>query len=301
MATLQLEPMSLGRIIDQAFRLYRSNFTRFIAIVAIVYVPLGLVMALGVSLLGTAVPGNPYTTSFTDLPATEYSDAEGIKVEFQYSESSVNPAIAGVLVMLIGVVGSVLGYNLCNAALLKSISETYLGREVLVSEAYRFVWPRVGTVIWAGILVALLIGLGFLLCFVPGIIIAMWLALTTPSIVVEKLSAREAMRRSKALTSGNLSKVFGLLFVVGIISIIVNMFISWAGVFVAGQLAGESAAANVWIRQFFEIIGQILVMPIGTAAIILLYYDLRIRKEGFDLEMLLESVGGGTNIVQETA
>jgi hypothetical protein len=40
-------------------------------------------------------------------------------------------------------------------------------------------------------------------------------------------------------------------------------------------------------------LGQILAIPISTAASILLYYDLRIRKEGFDLQMLAQSMTAG--------
>ena len=46
-------------------------------------------------------------------------------------------------------------------------------------------------------------------------------------------------------------------------------------------------------NQLASVVGQILVAPIGATAYILLYYDLRIRKEGFDLQMLASSIGSG--------
>ena len=46
-----------------------------------------------------------------------------------------------------------------------------------------------------------------------------------------------------------------------------------------------------FVNQLFSLAGQILIVPIGAIAYILLYYDLRIRKEGFDLQMLANSIG----------
>jgi hypothetical protein len=48
------------------------------------------------------------------------------------------------------------------------------------------------------------------------------------------------------------------------------------------------------VQQLVSIIPQILATPIGASAFILLYYDLRIRKEGFDLEMLARSMSSDT-------
>ena len=52
------------------------------------------------------------------------------------------------------------------------------------------------------------------------------------------------------------------------------------------------SAAHTMVTGLFEIAGTILATPISAVAFILLYYDLRIRKEGFDLEMLSQTLGG---------
>ena len=46
-----------------------------------------------------------------------------------------------------------------------------------------------------------------------------------------------------------------------------------------------------FVSQSAGVLARILSAPIGAAAYVLLYYDLRIRKEGFDLQMLAQSVG----------
>ena len=64
---------------------------------------------------------------------------------------------------------------------------------------------------------------------------------------------------------------------------------------IAGGLVGRilfagNPALRVFTVQLASALGQILVTPIGAGAAILLYYDLRIRKEGFDLQMLAQSM-----------
>ena len=73
------------------------------------------------------------------------------------------------------------GHALCQAALIKNISELYLGREATVGQSYRYVIPKLLTLIGAGILVTLVVSMGYILLIVPGVIFTLWLALT-PSV-----------------------------------------------------------------------------------------------------------------------
>jgi hypothetical protein len=82
---------------------------------------------------------------------------------------------------------------------------------------------------------------------------------------------------------------------------IVNHIFRFGGGLLAGAVPGSNATAAVVIPQVFAIAAEVLVMPIGAASSILLYYDLRIRKEGFDLEMLAQSLGLETGATDEQA
>jgi len=259
MTTQQFEPMSSGQILDRVFRLYKGNFVRFIAIVAIIKVPLALLTMIwlvtgGLSTIGLIV--GPLALAF------------------------------------LGIVGQ----SLCSGALMKSVSESYLGNEVTVSESYRFILPKLGTLVWASILVGLIVAVGFLLLVVPGVIFMLWYYLAIPAIVLEGLKARRGMGRSRLLVKGNLGKVFVIGLVVFLIGLIVGSVFQYGGSILAGAVAGTNITASTLIIQLSSLVGQILVMPIGAAAAILLYYDLRIRKEGFDLEMLAQSLGAGRTV-----
>jgi hypothetical protein len=264
----QFEPMRVGEILDQTFKLYRKNLVRFLAIVALVQVPITLLMLVLQTLL--AAPAAP-----TARGRPAFSADQGI-------------------VILCSVLLSVIGWTLARGALTKSVSESYLGNEVSVGEAYRFVLPKFWRLIWASILVGLVTMLGFLLFFVPGVIFSLWFALTAAVVVIEDRKASESMGRSRLLVKGNLGKIFLVSLAVFVISLIIGLVCSFAGGIV-GRIVGAARGSMslTTIQTIFSLVGQIIAGPISATAIILLYYDLRIRKEGFDLEMLAKCLGSG--------
>ncbi len=289
MAGQQFEPMSVGQIIDQTFKLYKMNFIRFITVVAVAYVPIGLIVTIGQSLLYSNLPAKQKSGVFQAQPlqGPQY-------VQVNSGQSSLGKTITGGILTLVGVILYIIGYYLCSGALIKSISEVYLGNDPSVGQVYKFVLPKFGALILASILVGVVVGLGFMLLIVPGVIFSLWFWLTAQVVVVENLSATQAMGRSKALASGNLGKIFAVGFTVGLISLIISGIIQWTGGFLAIAAIGTNMMWMQVITGLFGIIASVIVLPISTAAGILLYYDLRIRKEGFDLEMLAKSMAPAT-------
>lgn len=286
----EFEPMSIGKILDRTFRIYRDNFIRFVTIVAVIQVPIALLMLVSTSLLHRGVPilrQSEYERSAQDVDQDTGSLGR--------DESDPFMALLGGGAMLLGGIIGMFGHVLCRGALTKSVSESYLGNEITVGQAYRFVWPKLLTLIGAGILVTLVVYLGIILLVVPGIIFGLWYSLTTPAIIVENLSATRGMSRSKALASGNLGKIFSVGFLIIIIAWVAGMAFTYPVHLLGPILFHDNAMLKIFVSQLFSVVAQILVVPIGATAYILLYYDLRIRKEGFDLQMLAHSIrsGGG--------
>ena len=265
MARPLFEPMSVGQILDRAFVLYRNNFARFIAIIAIVQVPLNLLMVLVRNV----------------MPHLAVS-AEGGSPELML------PTMIGLWLLLLLMIPA---QQLSIGALAKCVSESYLGREATVGQVYRFVWPKLWRLLGAAILVALIVMAGCLLLIIPGIIFSVWYILTSQTIVIEDRGVTEAMTRSKSLIAGNFWKVLGLSAVIVLIAWIASGMIIAPGVIITMVIEPKDPLVSALIVQPFSLIGEVLVAPIGAAAMILLYYDLRIRKEGFDLEMLARSAG----------
>jgi hypothetical protein len=285
MNAMQFEPMSVSRIFDKAFALYRSNFLRFITIAAVIVVPLTLISSASNSWIRSKMPARrqPITIGQgVSAPVSPQNSA---------SQSSAPLCCMGtILPILLQVVAMML----CEAVLIKNVSEAYLGNDITIGQAYGFVFPKALTLIAAAIYTMLATCCGLLLFVVPGIIFGLWFSLTAPAIVMEDHSAIEGMRRSKALVAGNLGKVFiiGLLTTL-IVNVIVNVIVIPLGAF-SRFIGGTLLADNAMLRSIWShvpgMVSQTLVTPISAAASILLYYDLRIRKEGFDLQMLAGSM-----------
>ncbi len=273
MPATQFEPMSVGGILDQTFRLYKQHFARFLAIVAIVQVPIGLIGLLLVAQAGMLDP--------------EMVEAGGAAAEPEFPVSPGLAAIAAIFAVFL----TVLGLTLCHAALIKSISESYLGNEVSVGEAYGFILPKLLTIIWAGIVVGFVVMLGFFLLIVPGIIFTVWYALTIQIVVIEGRGATDAMRRSKELTSGNRGKVLAVILLAALLEVIVSLAGDFILGFVAGMVLPDTESVLLIAQSVINIITGVLAAPISATAVILLYYDMRIRKEGFDLQMLAQTLG----------
>jgi hypothetical protein len=167
------------------------------------------------------------------------------------------------------------------AAITHAIGENYLSRSVTFGGALRFalsiLLPLVGTWILASIIVLV----GFALFIVPGLILFLMFALLTPVMVTEKIFGMRAMERSWVLMRGNMLRALGLVTVASILSVtltagvdLVAGFIPVVGSIVGGIVQG---AANAF----------------GTAALVVLYFDIRCRKEAFDLEHLARQVESG--------
>jgi hypothetical protein len=170
--------------------------------------------------------------------------------------------------------------NLATAAVVLIVSDAYLGRERGLKGLFRRAFARFGSLVGASVVQTLLIVLGIFLCVVPGVIATIVTFAMPMAVVLEGAGAIDAYRRSKWLARDQWRRIAGsylLVFLVGIAA--------WAGVLaVTRLLAGEmvSQVAGVVVEPFCYLLAGV----VGT----LLYYDLRIRKEAFDIEMLLHEV-----------
>jgi hypothetical protein len=267
MAAQELRPMGVGDILDVAFRLYRQRFFTFLLIALIVYVPYSLLMAV----FPTAM-----TQQQTVVIQPEGKGPQPLEIQ------TFNPAVF--IASMVGVfIFAVVLLPLCGAALVHNISASYLGEELTAGQSYARAAPRLLGLIGTNILTGLAMWVGFILCVVPGVIFALWFMLIVPVVMLEGRYGPNAMGRSRELMRGNLGKGFMLSLLVLILTII----ISW----VIGAVTRMVPWPHPAIGVFCNTILLALILPIQTAPSILLYYDLRIRKEAFDLQMLSQALG----------
>jgi hypothetical protein len=180
---------------------------------------------------------------------------------------------------LLGLLGTVL----VRGATIWVVSEAYLGRTPRLEPALRFTGERMGRLFGASIAAGFLTGLATLALVIPGIVVACGYAVVTEAAALEP--STEALRRSWDLTRGFRWKALGLWVIV--LALIAGLVIG-AGFLAAlvEALLGKGEALSTVVVALVSL----LVYPLLSCVFTLFYYDLRVRKEGFDLEMLSQQL-----------
>jgi hypothetical protein len=266
--------MGIGDILDETFRLYRQRFFTFLLIALVVYVPYGLLMA-----------------AFQTVVAAQVAEPV-IRVETPLHQLRVAPRPVfnpvALVAMGIGVlVVAIVLMPLCSAALVQNISGTYLGEKLTAGQSYARAAPRLIGLLCTNFLAAIVIGLGFFMLIVPMFIFILWFLVLVPVVVLEGKAGPAALGRSRELMRGNIGKGFLIALLVAIIGGTIGGIM---GGFI-GALTSIIPLPYPAIRSVIETAVQAVVLPIQTAPWTLLYYDLRIRKEAFDLQKLAETMG----------
>lgn len=91
----------------------------------------------------------------------------------------------------------------------------------LFSHGFHMIVPALGVIITAGVL----IGIGFMLFIVPGVILSLVLFVAVPAAIAEHLTVGDALRRSGQLTNGHRWSLLGYLVVLWIASVLISWFV----------------------------------------------------------------------------
>jgi len=166
-----------------------------------------------------------------------------------------------------------------------AISEICLGIKPSVFRSYRRAFARPMNLIGSYLLAFGIMLLGFIALYVPGLVLSVWYAFIGPAVVLEARSGWDALRRSRELGRGSYLRIFGVVLVASII-----MFVLAA---VLGGIVGIVAALlhldMQWVRYLAPLLGLLVAPPTGIV-VVLLYYDMRVRKEGYAAAQLTEDL-----------
>ena len=197
---------------------------------------------------------------------------------------SVNETSGGALAVRFTLIfASALWSGVVSGALAYAISERYLGRNITAQEAIRAAlqrWGRLAFGLWAR---WLLVSFGAILLLVGAVYAFIFSFAMIPVIILEKQGINAAWTRSRELARGMKGHVFGALCIAYLVLFVV--FVT-----VAFMLGGMLFGTNERALQVMQSGVQIVVSPFVVATEVLLYYDLRIRKEGFDIEHMAASM-----------
>jgi len=272
-----LKPMAFGEVLDGSLTIFRRHFMLFVRL-GVVALWLPVAMTIYVSLAG----GQQQNLGLSLL-------------------ASLLQAFAGLFL---------------SACAIRVISDAYLGHEPQFADAISLGASKIWSLFVAGLAkgiilggIAILIGIVaavtipliarggsgaaapvlFLAITVGGwflAFVACGYAVTTPVVVLENLtSATDSLGRSWALTKGAKLRIFGIFFVTSLMVFLPMVLV--------GALAGILKTGSLISGQVFEVIAAalpIILTPLLSCVITLVYYDLRVRREGFDLQVLSEQL-----------
>jgi hypothetical protein len=250
------QPKGVGDILSAAFDLYKRYWQTFIQIVAIVVVPLTLIQYF-----------------LQDQLASEANlvrDPTTGQVTFTDTNDFWAAAIGSVVFALIGVLIT----QVLTGAISRAAAGSLVGDTPTPGDAFKYGFHRLGSIILIGLLVALIVAGGFFLLIIPGIIFAVKLSVSIPALIVENRRGTDAISRSWNLTTGHFWHVLGTWIVAYIIAAIVTAILTAFG--------GD----NWFVRGILASIASVITTPFVALVTVLLYLDLRARKEGLSEEVL---------------
>ena len=285
-APLVLRPLRLGELLDQAIRLYRRSFITFIGIIAVIFIPLMILQTAATTWL---------TSSMADLTAARRP--EEILTNYGYWGGLLSTYFI-LFLQYIFVQGIAAG------AMARAVADSYLGKQTGILEAYRSIGKSLASLLGAVLVIGLLYFVASIWwIFVPCVgwltglgmmifLMAVVSPLTSPAVVLEQRGALAAIRRAWDLARRRFWPVLGTIFVLYLFSLlIVNGPAAIANVILTGVTTSfgdmtTQLVVTTIIQSLVRLVFALLYYPLQMAAFTLIYFDLRVRTEGFDIALL---------------
>lgn len=288
--TTLLRPLSTSELLDRTFHLYRNNFLIFVGISAI---PQLFILAL--MLGGAAVIARHHASEATAM------------------------ILGGYLLYFLAIFIS-------QTATISAVSNLHFEKSITIKDAYSTSKRALLRVVWILFLISLILGaifvttamlitlaIGFVaranlgpwingigaavLLVVPAYVILRWMLtwfLVIPVTVLEGGGFLASVRRSRFLIQDSRWRIFILYFLMGLLGGVTSMIVQSLMLLLVSLLGLtdyqeiQAATQAVWAIGIF--VSTTLVGALGTIAICLFYYDQRVRKEGFDLQLMIATL-----------
>ncbi len=317
MSTAQLGPMSLGELLDRTVTLYRKYFWLLVGIMVFPEVFAATAQVLYSVYLRNrfGVIGFPHPTAspapWSPSPAV-FELFVAIYLLFivdtlihSIALAAATFAVSGVY--LEGASGIQRAYRSLKSRVLSLIGMWFLAGLIalgvyalvfivafLIGGAASVLAMRSHAGLAGGIVIGVVMVGTVLVAFAVATILLFRLAVSIPALMLEPLGPLAALKRSFALTKGFVGRIFLTVVLMILIQLIIG-FALQVPVYIAGALMGfPLAALPVGLAvpaALAGALGYAISGPLLAIALVLLYYDARVRKEGFDLQLMLGREG----------
>jgi len=314
---IPLRPLGVGEILDGAFTSIRRNPRATLGIAAllltasaVITTTLSLILLHYVGTVNLPSPGQQLTTAQTSRLLTRFAEVLAPTATVSLVLAFiVDTALTGLLTVVIG--------------------RSVLGHKITAGEAWQIARPRMAALIGATLLIPLiLVGLWAVYALVlvilavlhapgaligalaaigaiAGIILTIWFTImfrmAAQVVVLEREGPVRALGRSWRLVRGSFWRVLGITLLAGLIVVVTagvlqipfSLFAAMAG---GGNSLLPSTGGNVagiLISAVGGVVAGAVARPISAGVAVLLYVDLRMRREGLDL--VLQTAAGGSS------
>jgi hypothetical protein len=312
---IPLRPLGVGELLDGAFTSIRRNPRATLGIAAVlltasavITTTLSLILIHYLGSVNLPTPGEQLTTAQATHLLTRMGEV-------------LAPTLV-VSVVLAFIVDTVL-----TGLLTVVIGRSVLGHKITAGEAWQIARPRMAALIGATLLIPLiliglwavyvivlvvlalvhapgaLIGIFAALGAIAGIVLTIWFLImfrmAGPAVVLEREGPVQALKRSWRLVRGSFWRVLGITLLAGLI-VAVTAGVLQLPFTIFGALAGGGNSmlpgtggnvAGILISAVGGVVAGAVARPISAGVAVLLYVDLRMRREGLDL--ILQTAAGG--------
>ena len=257
-----LRPLSTSELLDKTFHLYRNNFLLFLGIAAI---PQIVVLAM----------------------------------RLWYAATLANGVQGGTGVRILTSIIAYVALEISAAATVIAVSNLYLDRPITVWLAFASAKASMLRVVLIALAVIVAAGIALVFLIVPGVYLWLMWSLAIPVTVLEGGGLNVSTMRSKNLTKGSRGRIFAIyLLIVLLVYVISVIFQIPLGIFVVllkGHIGPHTLPMVTVLSSAGTFLSTSLVGPLATIALTLIYYDQRVRKEGFDLQLMMASLQPGSH------
>jgi hypothetical protein len=192
----------------------------------------------------------------------------------------------GALGLVLGTTSLFLASMFVSFPLTVAISEICLNIRPKVGRSYRRAFAEPGKLIRSYLLAFIIILLGFLALYIPGLVFSVWYTFIGPVVVLEALAGRAALKRSRELGRGHYLRNFGIIFLANILTLLLAIVLGG----ILGFLLALAFAVDLGVAEFLGGLVGLLVAPPAVIVLVLLYYDMRVRKEGYAAAQLADDL-----------
>ncbi len=242
-------PVTTGSLIQRSFDIFRAGFVPFFTLALIFYTPVAVLQMIAFG-SGNADPATIATSS-------------------------------GLLLML----AYVLLIPIASAAVVYGVFQGLRGRPATIGQCISVAAARWLAILGLAILTVVVVGVGYMLCVIPGVLLTYGLFIAGPVLIVEQLNPVEAMKRSWELTDGYKLILFFLALAIGILQFLVSMLINLA--FGIDVLGGQALPAGPGLYQILSNLVTVVFTAFNAIAAGVAYHDLRSFREGLDEDELV--------------